>query len=159
MILAIAQIIIANLLGQEKVIDSALLCYVSRLSPADSARLPDSGKSLQESTHVPRWVAAGVEPHIESTDELKGSVESRGSVDGVLQKPKPAGVPVRVVRARKKTSTQPNPPTPPETLQDRTLAEAHTRPKRLNIDPKVFGEQVSQMKTNSVIRADLKKLG
>jgi hypothetical protein len=31
--------------------------------------------------------------------------------------------------------------------------------KRLNIDPKVFGGLVSQMKTNPAIRADLNKMG
>jgi len=44
---------------------------------------------------APGWVAA----------EVESPVESRGSVDGVLQKPNLAGAPARLGRARKKGST------------------------------------------------------
>ena len=43
---------------------------------------------------IPGWVAAGAE------------LPAEGAGDSSLQKPKPAGVPVRVVRARKKESTE-----------------------------------------------------
>ena len=53
---------------------------------------------------MPGWVAAWVE----SPPESKGSVESKESVDDSVQKPKPAGAPVRVGRAKKISSSQVN---------------------------------------------------
>ena len=78
---------------------------------------------------IPDWVTAS---EVKSADAAAGAVAAvaaTGADGAQLQKPKPAGAPVQVVRARKKTSaeqstasiaqlTKQSTPTPEETLQD-----------------------------------------
>ena len=83
---------------------------------------------------------AGAGLSAEGAEIAEGAeLPAEGAADSWLQKPEPAGAPVRVGWARKKTSTelssaqlassallaQLSSPAPEETLQDRTLAEVN----------------------------------
>ena len=59
---------------------------------------------------IPEWVAAGAELPAGGAEIAEGAeLPAERAGGSSLQKPKPAGVPVRVARARKKTSTELNP--------------------------------------------------